>query len=801
MKKWNKGNRVKSGRRILAIVLCMMFVCTMFGGCGSKKDDTDGSSASGDTYAANLVLTLEGTVEYSCVSDDILFAAYYNWEDSDEPVYTLLTYDFNTGEQASAPIELETELEDFFISGLTVDSDKQMHVNVTAYTYEEYTDDSDGSGSTSITTSEEELTDDTIYVEDEEEYSYSYSSQTIELVYSSALELLSIEDGEIVTEGSLFEEEEYGEYTYTSVIDQDGNTITYGGSNSDGSEFVKAVDADGNEIGRMELEDWYWIDLFVLDDGTVLCAPYGDNGSELYELDVEKMEFGDKICDLGDLSGDLYAGSGQSLLFNNNGSFTMVDLTDGSVTELFKFLDVDLLADNVNQLFALSDGTLGCFLVDYNTDTTEIYTFEIVDPDSVTEKTEITLLTAYSDTGLDEQVVAFNKQNDEYKIVIETFADDWDDDTTWEDLVQNAYTQIISGDTPDIIDLSSLNTDQLAAKGALVDLISYIENDSDLSMDMFVQNVIEADMTGDALYRMPSYFTIRAFAGATSVVGEESGWTMQEFIDFANSLPEGTELLEDMTSDGLLYTILYACMDEYIDWSTGECNFDSDEFISLLEFCGQYMDSEEYYETYYSDDYDYDNEESEVTKIRNGKVVMQSMYMYDVSDYMLAKAIFGEDLTIKGYPTSEGSGIVIDNSGATLGISAKSEYQDVAWEFIKYYLENTSIDYWYANGFPVLTEKLDAMLDEINISNHEYDGEMTTWSFSDIDLEIPYPNDEEIAEIKEIIYAADLVEDGSEDIISLVIEEAEPYFEGQKTAAEVAEIIQSRISIYVKENS
>ena len=43
---------------------------------------------------------------------------------------------------------------------------------------------------------------------------------------------------------------------------------------------------------------------------------------------------------------------------------------------------------------------------------------------------------------------------------------------------------------------------------------------------------------------------------------------------------------------------------------------------------------------------------------------------------------------------------------------------------------------------------------------------------------------------------------GSDDTVTQIItEEAQAYFEGQKTAQEVAGIIQSRVQIYVDENS
>ena len=39
------------------------------------------------------------------------------------------------------------------------------------------------------------------------------------------------------------------------------------------------------------------------------------------------------------------------------------------------------------------------------------------------------------------------------------------------------------------------------------------------------------------------------------------------------------------------------------------------------------------------------------------------------------------------------------------------------------------------------------------------------------------------------------------EIFSIISEEASPYFAGQKSAADAAKIIQSRVEIYVSENS
>ena len=52
-----------------------------------------------------------------------------------------------------------------------------------------------------------------------------------------------------------------------------------------------------------------------------------------------------------------------------------------------------------------------------------------------------------------------------------------------------------------------------------------------------------------------------------------------------------------------------------------------------------------------------------------------------------------------------------------------------------------------------------------------------------------------------IIYSLNKRSYYNQNIINIVNEEAASYFEGQKSAKEVAQIIQSRVQIYVDENS
>ena len=65
-------------------------------------------------------------------------------------------------------------------------------------------------------------------------------------------------------------------------------------------------------------------------------------------------------------------------------------------------------------------------------------------------------------------------------------------------------------------------------------------------------------------------------------------------------------------------------------------------------------------------------------------------------------------MSFVGYPTAGGSGTAVSFRGNELAINAKAENQEVAWEFVKYYLLNG----YTGEGFPVVTAQFDKVMAE-----------------------------------------------------------------------------------------
>jgi ABC-type glycerol-3-phosphate transport system substrate-binding protein len=69
-----------------------------------------------------------------------------------------------------------------------------------------------------------------------------------------------------------------------------------------------------------------------------------------------------------------------------------------------------------------------------------------------------------------------------------------------------------------------------------------------------------------------------------------------------------------------------------------------------------------------------------------------------------------------------------------------------------------------------------------------------------VDIPIEPMTEEELAKFKEVMYSFTQVYHYDTDLVQIIEEEAEAFFNGQKSAEDVAAIIQSRAQIYVQEN-
>ena len=100
-------------------------------------------------------------------------------------------------------------------------------------------------------------------------------------------------------------------------------------------------------------------------------------------------------------------------------------------------------------------------------------------------------------------------------------------------------------------------------------------------------------------------------------------------------------------------------------------------------------------------------------------------------------------------------------------------------------------------GFPANEKQLKAKIEE-ELKHTGKTGAGVGWGEGDM-YEYHYATQEEIDKFYEILSVAKLNPGDQNEVFSIIDEETQSYFSGQKTLDECAKIIQSRVSLYVSE--
>ncbi|MBQ7925320.1 MAG: extracellular solute-binding protein [Lachnospiraceae bacterium] len=628
-----------------------------------------------------------------------------------------------------------------------------------------------------------------IYVEGEE---YDYNANTVYLCkYDSSMQQLYTQN---IKEAFTDEQNSYIQYL---VADKEGNV--YGSSNN----VIYMFDKEGAFKKVIDLNTDWIEKLFTIGDGRLFVSYYGMNGPELIELDTVSGTSKSSYKNVPDMYNCVpKEGSEGKLLITGSSKLYEYDLATQESSVILDWLQCNIDGSSVRDVVLLEDGKIGAYCDDYS-GSLEWALLTKTEASKVAKKEIITLATLYEgNSDLQRAIVDFNKKNSQYQIQIKSYIDstaEWTE-TTYSDAQARLNADLVSKECPDIIDLTSVNWEELVSKGALEDLAPYMEKSTVAKMEDFEPNVLAAYNVDGKQLTVPLSFMLSTVMGKKSIVGEKPGWKLQDVLDLVKEHPEA-QLMRYVNKAAALQLCLFYSSESFIDYENGTCNFDSPEFVNVLEFANNFPEEIT------------DTETSFPTMVQTGQILLTDLSFSDVQQYQMYHLMYeGEGVCI-GYPTADGSAGVFLQGYDIYGISAQSKHKDGAWKFMETMLAEKEEDHIW--NFPSRKSSLEKLFEEAMKKEYEYDfdGEIikdengnpkerpkTTWGYDDWEAEIYAATQEEIDAIKDMIAMAKLPAGSDLTVIQMIYEDAEPYFKGQKSAEEVAKIIQSRLDIYISEN-
>ena len=411
------------------------------------------------------------------------------------------------------------------------------------------------------------------------------------------------------------------------------------------------------------------------------------------------------------------------------------------------------------------------------------------------EKKKVSLYVWSTNSDIEKAVMDFNGRSTAYRVEITDYTEKYPDEP-----LTHLSNDIIIGNLPDIIllDAYSMPVESYIAKGLFANLYDFMDSDERFNRADYLESYFKAYEVNGKLYELSPEFSIHTIVGKTSVIGETSGWTMNEFISFADENPDRNIFSGIYNKGNILTFFINSGCGDYFNSRTGECRFDSEDFIRLLEFCDRFPNEtpENYYDTIDMNEYK--------TQWRTGGTLLDFGFISDFTSLRRDETVtFGEPVTVKGFPSEDGSGLSFNNYGMEFAITAKAGNGEGAWEFLKYFLSDEYQDKSYM--FPI---KLSALEKKAEASKErpfftDGNGDKVYTDIETIDgqeVTVGANTDEDIRRVMDIINSTDSTWNYDSKIAVIVTEEAAAYFAGQKSAKEVAGIIQNRVSNYLAEN-
>ena len=201
-----------------------------------------------------------------------------------------------------------------------------------------------------------------------------------------------------------------------------------------------------------------------------------------------------------------------------------------------------------------------------------------------------------------------------------------------------------------------------------------------------------------------------------------------------------------------------------------------------------------------------DFQEDTSADYRSGKSLLLRQSIGTFDEYVnLRYGVFGTDITMTGFP-SQTPGKAVIFPQLELAVNASSKEKDACWSFVRRFLlddyQKTLEMYW-----PVSINALDEMANkamEPVYYEDEFGNQVEDHIIVNIggeDIALPRISDTEVDQMYAFLKGLESEAYFDSSVENIIVEEAAAFFEGQKSADDVAGVIQSRVQIYINENS
>lgn len=375
----------------------------------------------------------------------------------------------------------------------------------------------------------------------------------------------------------------------------------------------------------------------------------------------------------------------------------------------------------------------------------------------------------YACCGADELtlrlIAEFNRSESEYLIKIRDYSE-YNSPEDPEAGYRRLESDILAGRAGDILDCSGVSTAAAEARGLLTELGALLYADDELKSAL-VKPVLSALEMDGGLYTIPSGFGVVTALGPARFFGEGAELSYSAALTALGGLSAGCELFDfGTTGPEVLSLLLEADPDRFIDWESGACSFEAEDFIALLEFAGSFPAVSEA-----SEEERLEENNQPYVRIASGRQLLMCGVFTSPNMVQGSTELFS-GASVTGLPGYEGGFTSVKLEGPVYAISSGCKDASAAWRLLRSLIKAQAL----SSGLPVLMERLDA-----DISSQMADG------MSEQDATLLY------MAIDDISACARTLPSG---LMELIDAAAAPYFAGEASAQECAAEINKQVSAF-----
>jgi len=388
----------------------------------------------------------------------------------------------------------------------------------------------------------------------------------------------------------------------------------------------------------------------------------------------------------------------------------------------------------------------------------------------------------YNDAWIGERAARFNRENGTYHVILEDCGLGNDE----EDFARLTSVQIGAGKGPDILCgvlvRDYLDIAGMLEKGALEALNPYMEASGIREEDYFPLT-FASWRQGEQIYSVDYKMGVADYEIDEEVLGSREIPDIETLADALLSWEGDSVYYKGSDSVQVLKMFLQGTESLWgmVDWESGSCEFNTPLFAKLLEAAGRYGDDGRR------------NTASGIVSSRSFANVIQ--FHGQAEQEAEGKVTCGGLFDDGCHP--------IAFSSFTCGINANSLHKEGAWEFIRFLLdeETQSMPTGVSDAYTAPTHRkaFEMWMQErvINVLVREsyVNGILTRPAYYGADV-----SEEKQEEYRRAIEDARTLPWRTASILSIILEEAESYFDGSKSAEEVSNVVNNRVQLYLDEH-